>query len=70
MAKKYYPRLFEVTVTQLEPTPWEWRVCERDTLLMRGLETSRETAQLEGDNALFHLLSVGSDKSHPKHPKG
>jgi hypothetical protein len=70
MAKKFYPRLLEVTVTQLEPTRWEWRVCERDRLLMMGLETSRETAQLEGDNALFHLLSVDSDTSHPKRPKG
>jgi hypothetical protein len=67
MAKKSYPRLLDVTVTQLEPTRWEWRVCERDTLLMTGLETSRETAQLKGDNALFHLLSVDST---PKRPKG
>jgi hypothetical protein len=66
MAKKFYPRLLEVTVTQLAPTRWEWRVCERDTLLMRGLETSRETAQIEGDNALFHLLSVGSDNKKSK----
>jgi hypothetical protein len=66
MAKKFYPRLLEVTVTQLAPTRWEWRVCERDTLLMTGLETSRETAQIEGDNALFHLLSVGSDNKKSK----
>jgi hypothetical protein len=66
MAKKFYPRLLEVTVTQLAPTRWEWRVCERDTLLMTGFETSRETAQIEGDNALFHLLSVGSDNKKSK----
>jgi hypothetical protein len=46
----------------LEPMRWEWRVCEGDTLLMTGFETSRETAQTEGDRALFHLLSVGIDK--------
>jgi hypothetical protein len=66
MAKKSHPRLLEVTVTQLAPTRWEWRVCERDTLLMTGLETSRETAQIEGDNALFRLLSVGSDNKKSK----
>jgi hypothetical protein len=62
MAKKSRPRLLEVTVIALEPTRWEWRVCEGDTLLMTGLETSRETAQTEGDRALFRLLSAGLDK--------
>jgi hypothetical protein len=57
MAKKSRPRLLEVTVIPLDPTRWEWRVCEGDTPLMIGLETSRETAQIEGDNALFRLLS-------------
>jgi hypothetical protein len=32
------------------------------TPLMTGFETSRETAQIEADSALFRLLSVGSDK--------
>jgi hypothetical protein len=62
MAKKSHPRLLEVTVISLEPTRWEWRVYEGDTPLMTGFETSRETAQIEGDRALFRLLSVGSDK--------
>jgi hypothetical protein len=62
MAKKSHPRLLEVTVVPLEPTRWEWRVYEGDTPLMTGFETSRETAQIEGDRALFRLLSAGSDK--------
>jgi hypothetical protein len=62
MAKKSDPRLLEVTVTPLEPARWEWRVYEGDTPLMTGFETSRETAQIEGDRALFRLLSVGLDK--------
>jgi hypothetical protein len=69
MAKKSRPRLLEVTVIPLDPTRWEWRVCEGETALMIGLETSRETAQSKGDNALFRLLSADLDKSHPKRPK-
>ena len=62
MAKKSDPRLLEVTVIPLEPTRWEWRVYEGDTPLMTGFETSRETAQIEGDSALFRLLTAGLDK--------
>ena len=59
MAKKLYPRLLEVEVFQLKPTPWEWRVYEGDTPLRAGFATSRETAQIDGDSALFRLLSAG-----------
>jgi hypothetical protein len=52
-------RLLEVEVTQLEPERWEWRVCEGDAPVMIGFSSSRETAQMAGDNALFVLLSVG-----------
>jgi len=62
MAKKSHPRLLEVTVIPLEPMRWEWRVYEGDTPVMTGFETSCETAQIEGDRALFRLLSAGSDK--------
>jgi hypothetical protein len=66
MAKKSHPRLLEVTVTPLEPTRWEWRVYEGDTPLMTGFETSRETAQIEGDSALFRLLSARQLPLSPK----
>jgi hypothetical protein len=62
MVKKFYPRLLEVTVTQLAPTRWEWRVCERDTLLMTGLETSRETATILLMVKTAHLGFVNSHK--------
>ena len=56
MAKSPLPRLLEVKVTALKPERWEWQVCDSDTLIMSGYETSRETAQIEGDSALFLLL--------------
>jgi hypothetical protein len=60
MAKKpHHPRLLEVAVFELKPTLWEWRVYEGDTPLMAGFATSRETAQIDGDSALFRLLSAG-----------
>ena len=62
MAKKPQPRLLEVTVIPLKPTLWEWRVYEGDTPLMVGFAPSHETAQIEGDSALFRLLSAGLDK--------
>jgi hypothetical protein len=48
--------LLEVKLTAVGPTLWEWRVCESDAPIMSGYEASRETAQVEGDSALFLLL--------------
>jgi len=59
MAKKLYQRLLEVEVFQLKPALWEWRVYEGDTPLKTGLATSRYVAQVDGDGALFRLLSAG-----------
>jgi hypothetical protein len=59
MARKSHTRLLEVEVTPLNPKLWQWRVCEGDTPLMAGFATSRETAQIEGDSALFRLLTAG-----------
>lgn len=59
MAKSFRPRLLEVRVIPLKPDRWEWQVCEDETMVMIGFETSREAAQIEGDNALFKLLSEG-----------
>jgi hypothetical protein len=60
MADKPLPRLLEVKVAALKPEWWEWQVCESDTPIMTGHATSRETAQIDGDNALFLLLSKGT----------
>ena len=49
-------RLLEVKLIALLPARWEWQVCESDALIMSGYATSRETAQVEGDSALFLLL--------------
>ena len=56
MAQSPLSRLLEVKVTALRPERWEWQLCESDTLIMSGYEASRETAQIEGDSALFLLL--------------
>jgi hypothetical protein len=49
-------RLLEVKLTALKPGRWQWQVCESEKPLMSGYEASRETAQIEGDSALFLLL--------------
>jgi hypothetical protein len=51
-------RLLEVNVTPVEPTRWKWKISEGDVEIACGFETSRETAQIEGDSALFALLSI------------
>jgi hypothetical protein len=40
----------------LEVKKREWWVWKDAKLLMSGHETSRETAQIEGNSALFYLL--------------
>ena len=59
MAKSYRMRLLEVRIITLKPDRWEWQVCESDTPIVMGYATTRETAQIERDNALFLLLSAG-----------
>ncbi len=43
-----------------ERTVWRWRVSESDQELVHGYATSRESAQIDGDDALFKLLSLGA----------
>ena len=60
MAKEpSYARLLDVTVTPQEPALWRWHISDRAVELMYGFATSRETAQIEADSALFKLLSIG-----------
>jgi hypothetical protein len=59
MAQSYRPPLLEVRVIPLKPDRWEWQVCDDDTPIVVGYETTRKTAQIKGDNALFLLLSKG-----------
>jgi hypothetical protein len=51
------PRLLQVSVSCVEPPRWQWCVSENDSPLITGCEASRETAQKEGDDALFRLLT-------------
>jgi hypothetical protein len=52
-------RLLEVNLIALKPDRWEWQVCKGELPVVAGYAISRETAQIEGDNALFKLLSMG-----------
>jgi len=57
--KTYFtPRLLEVTVTSQKPIRWKWRVSEANVEVAYGYAASRETAQIDGDHALFAMLSV------------
>jgi hypothetical protein len=56
MRKAPRSRLLEVKLTAVNPTRWEWQVGDGDSPLMSDYEASRETAQTEGDSALFLLL--------------
>ena len=47
--------MLEVEVIQLKPTLWEWRVYNGDTPVKAGFAGSRETAQIDGNSALFRL---------------
>jgi hypothetical protein len=58
MANKLSVRLLDVDVTALQPTLWKWTVYENSFEVSHGYATSRETAQTEGNNALFALLSI------------
>lgn len=53
-------RLLDVDVTVVEPTLWKWTISERSIEVSHGYATSRETAQFDGNTALFKLLSSRS----------
>jgi hypothetical protein len=57
MVQPFGVRLLEVTVTAQRPTLWKWEISEHGLEVMFGFETSRQTAQIQGDSALFMLLS-------------
>ena len=58
--KKAGVRLLQVDVAAQEPTLWRWRVSESDLEIQHGYASSRESAQIDGDSALFKLLSLGA----------
>ena len=40
------------------PELWRWQITDEGMEVARGLATSRETAQIDGDSTLFEMLSV------------
>jgi hypothetical protein len=52
-------RLLLVDVIHLEPSLWKWQISEQNLEVAHGYATSRETAQIDGDSALFEMLSAG-----------
>ena len=60
MPKKFRIRLLNVDVRAEQPTLWKWTVSEQNLEIKHGYATSRETAQIDGDSALFNLLLLGS----------
>jgi hypothetical protein len=64
--KRSRVRLLEVTVTAQPPTLWKWHISEHDLEIMHGHETSRETAQIKGNNALFKLLTEHGSHGVPR----
>jgi hypothetical protein len=58
MANSPSVRLLDVDVTALEPALWKWVISDKSFEVSHGYATSRETAQIEGNNALFALLSI------------
>ena len=50
--------MLDVDVTALEPKLWKWAISDKNFEVSHGHATSRETAQFEGNNALFALLSI------------
>jgi hypothetical protein len=55
---KTLPRLLEVSVAPYG-IEFEWKLLEREDMLMSGLCKSRAEAQKEGNSALFEVLSSG-----------
>jgi hypothetical protein len=51
-------RLLEVSVSAVDPVRWKWCVLSGINEIAAGFESSRETAQREGDAALFQLLTM------------
>jgi hypothetical protein len=58
MANSPSVRLLDVDVTALEPTRWKWVISDKCLEVSHGYATTRETAQIEGNHALFALLSI------------
>ena len=61
MADQLNVRLLDLDVSALDTKLWKWTVSEQGLELSHGYARSEETAQIEGDNALFALVSIVPD---------
>lgn len=51
-------RLLEVFASLSAPLRWKWSDADGEVEIACGYETSRETAQVSGDDALFVLFFI------------
>jgi hypothetical protein len=58
MANQLNVRLLDLDVSSLDSKLWKWTISEKGREVSYGYATSRESAQIEGDNALFALVSI------------
>jgi hypothetical protein len=58
MANHLNVRLLDLEVSALESRLWKWTISEKGLEVSYGYTGSEEAAQIEGDNALFALLSI------------
>jgi hypothetical protein len=57
-------RLLDVSVPVVDPMRWKWCVLHGTGELAAGFESTRETAQRQGDAALFQLLTAQATTSY------
>ena len=58
MANQLNVRLLDLDVSALDTKLWRWTISEKGFELSHGYAGSEEAAQIEGDNAMFALVSI------------
>jgi hypothetical protein len=58
MADQLNVRLLDLDVSALDSKLWKWTISEKGLEVSYGYTNSREAAQIEGDDALFSLVSI------------
>lgn len=51
-------RLLDLDVSALDSKLWKWTISEKGLEVSFGYAVSKVAAQIDGDNALFALLSI------------
>jgi hypothetical protein len=63
MAKHSNVRLLEVAVTAEKPELSKWQIIEQGEEVARGLATSGDTAQIDGDSLVRNALTCVIEKT-------